>query len=84
MANLSERLDRALEDITASPDVSDESFSALADAKSALDRLTVEGLAGVAGKAITAWTTGDDAPEDDLRTTIAQALLTYITGETHD
>ena len=49
MANLSERLSRALEDISASPDVSDDSFSALADAKSALDLLTVEGLAGVIG-----------------------------------
>lgn len=42
------------------------------------DRLTVEGLAGALAK-----TTCGDLPTADDRA-IAQALLTYITGETHD
>ena len=61
------------------------------EAADLIDRLTVEGLAGVIFEALpdrSAWDAAErreiNAEDDRTAKDIASKLLTYITGETHD
>ena len=86
MANLSERL-RANAGVSAQT----ETDRLMIEAATILDRLTVEGLAGVIFEALpdrSAWDAAErreiNAEDDRTAKDIASKLLTYITGETHD